>query len=422
MALPGEAPVGVLIVVQNLPVPFDRRVWLEATTLQAAGYHVSVICPTGQYGSFQARYECLEKIHIYRYPAPPDIPNVWGYLFEFAYCWLWTAFLSLKVRRQRGFDILHACNPPETYFLLGLLYKRWGCKFLFDHHDLSPEMYLAKGGRHASLIFRALLWLEKKTFQTADTVITTNQSHKRIALTRGGVAEDNVFIVRSGPDFDRLQRLPPEPALKAPYRYLVCYLGEMCEQDGVEYVLQAAHIIRTTYLRQDVKFVLMGGGPALGHLQQLKMQMGLDGMVVFTGRVSDQDLCRYLSTADVCVDPDPYTEWADQSTMNKVMEYMAFGKPIVAFDLTETRYSAQQSAVYAKPNDVQEYARLMVELLDNEPRRREMGQWGLQRVQDDLAWDYSQPTLLAAYAHILGRAKSAATPPAPKPQRHVHVG
>lgn len=419
MALPGETPGRVLIVVQNLPVPFDRRVWLEATTLRAAGYQVSVICPTGQYGRFQVRYECLEGVHIYRYPAPPDIPNFWGYLFEFLYCWLWTALLSLKVRRQRGFDVLHACNPPETYFLLGLFYKWWGCKFLFDHHDLSPEMYLAKGGRPTSLIFRALVWLEKKTFQTADTVITTNQSHQRIALTRGGMAQEDVFIVRSGPDFDRLQRLPPEPALKAPFTYLVCYLGEMCEQDGVEYVLETARILQTTYQRQDVKFVLMGGGSALGHLRHLKGQMGLDRIVEFTGRVSDHDLCRYLSTADVCVDPDPYTEWADQSTMNKVMEYMAFGKPIVAFDLTETRYSAQRAAVYANPNDVQEYARLLVELLDDEPQRREMGQWGWQRVRDALAWDYSQPALLAAYNHILGQPTA---PPLTKPQRQVRVG
>ncbi len=395
----------VLIVVQNLPVPFDRRVWLEATTLQAAGYTVSVICPTGQYGRYQERYQLLEGVHIYRYPAPPDVPNTLGYVFEFAYCWLWTAFLSLRVWRRHGFDVLHACNPPETFFLLGLFYKLFGGKFLFDHHDLSPEMYLAKGGRREGWLFRALLWLEKGTFFSADTVITTNESHKRIALTRGRVPADDIFIVRSGPDLDRLQQLEPEPALKGPYTYLVCYLGEMCAQDGVEHILEAARILHNTHGRRDVKFVLLGGGPALNHLQQLQKEMGLNGMVEFTGRVSDHDLCRYLSTADICVDPDPYTEWSDRSTMNKVMEYMAFGKPIVAFDLTENRYSAQQAAVYARPNDVEEYARLIVELLEDAPRRREMGAWGLERVQAQLAWQYSRPVLLAAYAHVLGQGR-----------------
>ena len=391
----------VLIIVQNLPVPFDRRVWLEATTLTAAGYGVSVICPKGKHGDFQESYQVLEGVHIYRYPAPPEAKGVFGYIVEFVYCWIMTAYLSLRVWKTRGFDVIHACNPPETYFLLALFYKIFGKKFVFDHHDLSPEMYVAKGGRKGGLLYRLLLLLERLTFRSADVVLATNESHKRIALSRGGVSPDRVFVVRSGPDLERLRRLPPEPRLKCGRRYLACYLGEMCPQDGVDLLLEAIKYLVTVIGRRDITFVLMGGGPALEDLRQMKTRLGLDDWVIMPGRVSDLDLCRYLSTADVCLDPDPYTEWADQSTMNKVLEYMAFGKPIVAFDLRETRYSAQEAAVYAKPNDVEEFARLIAEVLDDEPRRVRMGEVGRHRIEKALSWEHSAPILLNAYASLL---------------------
>lgn len=390
----------VLIIVQNLPVPFDRRVWLEARTLQEAGYHVSVISPTGKHGHFQERQTMIDDIHIYRYKAPIEAHGVFGYIMEFVYCWLMTAWLSLKVLRQQGFDVLHACNPPETYFLLALFYKPFGKKFLFDHHDLSPEMYLAKEDSSKGLLYKGLLLLEKLTFKVADVVITTNESHKAVAVERGGVAPENVFIVRTGPDFERLQIQPVDPSLKDKFPYLVCYLGQMCPQDGVEYVLYAAEKLKKKHQRNDIKFVLMGGGPALDSLCQLNREMGLESNVEFTGRVSDELLCRYLSTADLCVDPDPFSEWSNQSTMNKIMEYMAFGKPTVAFDLKENHYSAQHAAVYAKPNDVDEFAELINTLLNDENQRQQMGQFGLDRVHSELAWPYSQPFLLEAYEKI----------------------
>lgn len=390
----------VLIIVQNLPVPFDRRVWLEAKTLKETGYAVTVISPKGKHGKFQKSHEYLEDIHIYRYPTPPEAQGGVGYIVEFIYCWLMTAWLSFKVWRKHGFDVVHACNPPETYFLLAWFYKLAGKKFIFDHHDLSPEMYVAKGGRKGGLLYRGLLWLEKLTFRTADVVITTNQSHKKIAMARGDVGEEYIFIVRTGPDFERLKRLEPEPALKEGLPFLVCYLGEMCPQDGVDYVLKAAQLLRDKFGRTDVQFVLMGGGPSLEQLKRLNSEMGLESFVKFTGRVSDHDLCRYLSTADLCLDPDPCTEWADQSTMNKIMEYMAFAKPTVAFDLTENRFSAQEAAAYATPNDIHEFTALIIELLDNEENRCKMGQFGLERVCKSLAWDYSRPHLLAAYSKV----------------------
>ncbi len=397
MASPGS----VLIIVQNLPVPFDRRVWLEAKTLVEAGYQVTVISPKGRHGKFRAGYEQLEGIHVYRYSPPPEANGTLGYLFEFIYCWLMVAWLSLRISRRHGFDVIHACNPPETYFALARLYKLVGKRFIFDHHDLSPEMYLAKGGRRDGLLYRGLLWLERQTFRTADVVITTNESHKRIAMQRGGVPAERIFIVRTGPDFERLQLRPAEPELKAGYPYLACYLGEMCPQDGVENILHSARLLRDELGRDDVRFILMGGGPSLEELKRMKGELGLNGMVEFTGRVSDNDLCRILSSADVCLDPDPYTEWSDQSTMNKIMEYMAFGKPVVAFDLRENRYSAQDAAVYAQANDVREFTGLLNQLLDDEAKRQEMGEYGLQRVRGELAWDFSKPHLWAAYRRVM---------------------
>jgi glycosyltransferase involved in cell wall biosynthesis len=398
MASPGS----VLIIVQNLPVPFDRRVWLEAKALAEAGYQVAVISPKGRHGKFQDSYEHLEGIHVYRYPAPPEAGGVLSYIFEFIYCWLMVAWLSMRVLRRDGFDVIHACNPPETYFALARLYKLFGKRFVFDHHDLSPEMFLAKGGRRNGVLYRGLLWLEKMTFKTADVIITTNESHKHIAIQRGGVPAEDVFIVRTGPDFERLRLLSPEPKLKAGFPYLVCYLGEMCPQDGVENILHSARLLRDELGRDDIRFVLMGGGPSHEDLKRMKNKLGLNGIVEFTGRVSDDDLCRMLSTADVCLDPDPYTEWSDQSTMNKIMEYMAFGKPIVAFDLRENRYSAQDAALYAQTNDVREFTCLLNQLLDDEPKRREMGEYGLERVHGELAWDFSKPHLWAAYRRVMG--------------------
>jgi len=391
----------VLIIVQNLPVPFDRRVWMEATTLRSAGYQVSVICPKGNKGKFKRSYEFLEGVHIYRYPAPPAAKGIVGYIFEFGYCWFMTMLLTLRVWLTQGFDIIHACNPPETYFALAAIYRLMGKKFIFDHHDLSPEMYVAKGGRKGGFLYRALLGLERLTFKTADVVITTNHSHKEIAIKRGAVSPDRIFIVRSGPDLERLRPVRPEPQLKNGHRYMVCYLGEMCPQDGVDYLLRSAHHILEDLGREDVQFTFIGGGPAMPDMATLAEDMGLlKNHVAFTGRVSDADLCRYLSSADVCVDPDPYTEWSNQSTMNKIVEYMAFGQPIVAFDLRENRYSAQDAAVFVEPNDEQKMALTILDLLDDPERRSAMGTYGQTRVRQHLSWKHSIPHLLKAYSRI----------------------
>lgn len=391
----------VLIIVQNLPVPFDRRVWLEATTLRRAGYDVSVICPKAK--GFTRSYERLENVHIHRYTVPIDARGSLGFVAEFLWCFVRTLMKSVRIAvRGPGFDVIHACNPPETYWLIGLLWRPFGKRFLFDHHDLSPEMYAAKFGKSSGALFAGLMFLEQMTFRTADVVITTNASHRQIALERGNVSADDVFIVRSGPDLTRLNTYPPDPAWRKGKTHLLVYLGEMCAQDGVDYLIRAVGTLRDEIGRDDIHCVLVGGGPHQQAMREYAEELGVAELCTFTGRVSDDDLCRILSSADVAVDPDPKTPWSDKSTMNKIMEYMFFGLPIVSFDLAETRASALDAAVYAPANDHREMARRIADLLDDGDRRASMASYGQQRVRETLAWEYSEPPLLAAYDRMFG--------------------
>lgn len=389
----------VLILVENLPSPFDRRVWQEATTLHANGYGVSIICPTGK--GYEKPYEEIEGIHIYRYDLPMEAEGARGYAVEYSAA-LWHTFrLAWKVRREQGFDVVHACNPPDLLFLIGGFFKLFfGKKFLFDHHDINPELYEAKFGRR-DFFWKLMVWLERMTFKTADVSIATNESYKRIAIERGGMNPDKVYVVRSGPKLDRLKIIPPVEALKHGRRYLVGYVGVMGKQEGIDLLLQAArHIVREMG-RDDVHFGLVGGGTSLDEMKQMAADLGIADYVTFTGRVPDQDLLEMLNTADVCVNPDVSNEMNDKSTMNKIMEYMALGKPVVQFDLTEGRFSAQEASLYAAKNDPVDMARKIVELLDDPERRARMGEFGRNRVVNELEWDYEAPKLLAAYADLL---------------------
>jgi glycosyltransferase involved in cell wall biosynthesis len=389
----------VLIIVQNLPVPFDRRVWLEATTLQRAGYEVSVICPKAK--GFTKSYEYLEQVHIHRYTLPVDAKGPVGFVAEFVWCFVRTLMKSVRIAaRGPGFDIIHACNPPETYWLLALLWRPLGKRFLFDHHDLSPEMYVAKFGKEDGVVYRGLKFLEAMTFKSADVVVTTNESHKQVAVDRGGVKPEHVFVVRSGPDLQRLAVQQPDPSWKQGKKHLLVYLGEMCVQDGVDHLIRAVRILRDELGRSDFHCVLVGGGPHQQAMRDYADAQGVGALCTFTGRVSDEDLCRILSSADVAIDPDPWTPWSDKSTMNKIMEYMFFGLPIVAFDLRENRVSAQAAAAYARANDERELARLIVDVLDDPARRANMAEFGRRRVHEALAWEYSAPHLLAAYEQV----------------------
>jgi glycosyltransferase involved in cell wall biosynthesis len=386
----------VLIIVQNLPVPFDRRVWLEATTLTRAGYEVSVICPKAK--QFTRAREQLEGVNIYRYPQPIDAQGAAGYAMEFLWCFACTLIKSLQVSiTGPGFDVIHACNPPETYWLLGLLWRPFGKRFVFDHHDLSPEMFAAKFGDGRRLMRSGLMFLERMAFRVARVVITTNASHRQVAIDRGGLRPEQIFIVRSGPDLARLTEYPPDASWKNGKRYLLVYLGEMCVQDGVDYLVRAIKLLRDRHDRSDVHCVLVGGGPHQQAIRQYAEEQGVLDLCTFTGRVSDDLLCRILSSADLAVDPDPKTPWSDKSTMNKMMEYMFFGLPIVAFDLCENRFSAQDAAVYAGGNHECELAQLICSLLDDQERRQQMSRFGRQRLRECLSWEHSVPNLLGAY-------------------------
>lgn len=385
---------GVLIVVENLPVPFDRRVWQEARTLQQSGYVVSVICPKGK--GCEAGHEVLEDIHIYRYGLPIEADSALGYAIEYSLALFWQLVLAWRVFFARGFDVIHACNPPDDIFVVGLLFKFLGKKFLFDHHDLNPEMYEAKFGKRG-FFYRLMLWLERWTYAVADLSIATNESYREIAIKRCGMAPEKVFVVRSGPDLERLRLMPSDPEWKNGRQFLVGYVGVMGKQDGIDILLRVVSVMVLERQRRDTQFVLVGGGTELPAMRKLAESLEVSEFVTFTGRAPDEILLSALSSADVCVNPDPYTPHNDMSTMNKVVEYMALGKPIVQFDLMEGRVSAEDASLYAVRDDVRDFTDRIIHLLDHPEERARMGKYARERVVMKLQWKHEAPKLLAAY-------------------------
>src|SRR5690606_26463447 len=398
-ALPG---VGrrVLIVVENLPVPFDRRVWAEATTLAQHGYTVSVISPKGK--GFEADYELLDGVHVYRHDLPPEGNSAGGYLREYGSA-LWNELrLALKVRRERGIDVLHGCNPPDLIFLVAWAMRPFGVRYLFDHHDIRPELYEAEFDKRG-LLWKAMVLFEWLTFKTASVSIATNESYAGIARRRGGMKAEDVFVVRSGPKIEKLEIRPPKEELKKGARHLIGYVGVIGQQEGLDLLVEAAeHMIRRMG-RTDVHFGIVGGGPALEEIRADVKTRGLEDHFTFTGRAPDDLLLDMLNTADVCVNPDRVTPMNDLSTMNKIMEYMTLAKPIVQFELKEGRASAAEASLYARPKDIVDFAEKIASLLDDPGKRAEMGRIGRERVQAALSWAHSVPNLLAAYDRIFAK-------------------
>jgi len=389
----------VLIIVENLPVPFDKRVWNEARALTRAGCRVSIICPVGK--GYAQRHEVIEDIEIFRHPLPTEGSGPLGYALEYSVAIFWETVLAFRVLFRSGVDVVQACNPPDTIFLIGALFRVLGKKFVFDHHDINPELYLAKFGRK-DIFYRVMLLLERLTFLTAHMSIATNESYREIALQRGKMHPEQVFIVRSGPDLRRFTPVAPVPALKEGRAYLLGYVGVMGKQEGLDLLLQAlAHIVEQRG-RKDILTVIIGGGTEFESIRKLADELGLHDQVRFPGRIPDEDLIAYLSTADVCVNPDVANDMNDKSTMNKIMEYMALGKPVVQFDLTEGRRSAAEASLYARRNDPVDLAEKILELLENPSKRREMGDFGRKRVETALAWEYSARELLRAYGELFG--------------------
>jgi len=392
-----------LILVENLPSPFDRRVWQEATTLRDAGYAVSIVCPTGK--GFESKFEKIDGIAIWRYDLPVEGEGAKGYAIEYSVALARSFMLCWKIFLKDGFDVIQACNPPDLFFIIGRVFKLFGKKFVFDHHDINPELYEAKFGKRG-VFYWLLLKLERWTFRTADVSIATNESYRRIAMERGGMAPERVFVVRSGPSLERMKIGPPDDRLKHGRSYLVGYVGVMGKQEGVDYLLRAIQYLVFNLHRTDIHFGLVGGGTSLGAMKGLAAELGVADFVTFTGRVTDDEMLAMLNTADICVNPDIANEMNDKSTMNKIMEYMALGKPIVQFDLAEGRYSAQTASLYARKNDFADLAVKIVRLIDNPQLRAEMGACGRKRVECELEWRHEAPKLLAAYDSLWKSGKA----------------
>lgn len=394
--LPVPAPA-VCIIIENLTVPVDRRMWQEARTLAEAGYRISVVCPTGR--GFEQAYEVREGIEIYRHKLW-EASGPLGYFLEYAIALAAEFRLALKAYRRTRFRIIHAANPPDTIFLIALFFRLLGVRFIFDHHDLNPELYEAKFGRRG-LFYRFVCLAERLTYRTATVSIATNESYREIALTRGGMRPERAFIVKSCPDLENIRVGPPRPELKKGKPLLVVYVGVMGPQDGLDLLLESIRQIVQDAGRDDVQFALIGRGPETPRLKLLATEKGLDSCVTFTGRVPDAEMWAYLSTADLGVAPDPKNPMNDKSTMNKILEYMAFGLPVVLYDLTEGRRSAGDAALYARPNDPEDFARQMIELLDSEELRCTLGARARIRIEEGLNWDSEKRAVLKAYETAL---------------------
>lgn len=391
----------VCIVVQNLPVPFDRRVWLECQALRDHGYEVSVVCPKG---NGDPSYQVLDGVHLFKYRAFPPITRQAMFVAEYAYSILATLLNLARAWKRRPFGIVQVCNPPDVLWAAVVPFKLlFRVKMVFDQHDLCPELYQSRFGRPSSAIHRALLLTERITYTLSAHVIATNDSYRQLALRRGRKCETDVTVVRTGPDPDKMCRGEPDPTLRRGHRHLLVYLGVMGPQDGVDLALRAMHHIVHTWGRADVALTLIGDGDAAKELRRLVTELRLDDHVEFTGRVPDALVARILSTADIGLSPDPKNPLNDVSTMNKTMEYMSFEMPVVAFDLIETRVSAGEAAVYVEPNLVEHYAEAILDLLEDETQRKKMGAAGRRRIEDLLAWRHQIPQYVGVYDHLSRR-------------------
>jgi glycosyltransferase involved in cell wall biosynthesis len=402
----------VLIIVQNLPVPFDRRVWLECQALIRAGYRVAVVCPKGKE---DPAYQVIDGVELYKYrPYAPGGSKL-SFVAEYAYSFAATAWKTIIARRRGRFSVIQACNPPDIFWPLAMAFKAVErTRFVFDHHDLCPELFQSRfPDAGPSLPYRGLRFLERRTHRSADHVISTNDSYRQIAIERSGKDPADVTVVRTGPDPAKLRRGEPDEAQRRGRKYLAAYIGVMGPQDGVDIVVRAASVIVHELGREDIAFTLIGKGDCFDELVALRDELKLNGHVEFTGRAPDELVKQVMSTADIGLSPDPMNPLNDVSTMNKTMEYMSFELPVVAFDLRETRVSAGDAAVYVKPagdadRDVRNYAEAIVALADNEAERARMSELGRARVEDELAWPHQEKAYLAVYERIVPQASGTA--------------
>lgn len=387
----------ILMLLQNNPYPQDIRVRREAETLAAAGYVVSVIAPRRRGQSWQ---EEIAAVTVLRFPRPPEGDGAAAYLLEYGYSLLAIFLLALYASLRDGFDIVHTHNPPDLLVVIAAFFKLFGKRFVYDHHDLAPEMYQALFERQDGALYRILVLLERLSCRLADHVIVTNDSYRAVDLARGRVPEVRLSIVRNGPDPATMRPTEPARGLRQPGRATLLYVGDMGHHDGVDYLLQALVHLREELGDHAFHCYLVGGGDARPALAALAAELALDDHVTFTGRVPHAEVPAYLSAADVCLAPEPSNAYNDRSTMIKILEYMAVARPIVAFDLPEHRRSAGDAASYARRNDPAEFAGCIAALLADPDRAAEMGALGRERVLTTLAWSTQAPHLLAAYRSL----------------------
>jgi glycosyltransferase involved in cell wall biosynthesis len=390
----------VLILVQNEPAPSDRHVWNQATALERNGYDVTIICPKGQ-DRDRDEYERRDGVEIHRYT--PRVAEGGAVSFGVEYLWALrqTRRLARRLARKRPFDLVHATSPPDFMLLSALSLRRRGARFVFDHHDLTPELFASRFGREGGLVHRVTLAAEQIAFRLADVVLSVNESYRKVALTRGRRRPEDVFVVRTGPDLSRFVPREPEPSLKHGRAHLLSYVGVMGPQDGVDHALRALAALRRR--RDDWHATFMGSGDVLEEMRALAIELGLGDVVDFTGWVEHDFISRVLSTSDVCLAPDPKSPLNDVSSMVKISEYMAMSRPMVSYDLMESRAAAGDAALYARDED--DFARLLDELLDDPARRASMGALGRERAEEMLAWEHQERSLLAAYDRALGHAE-----------------
>jgi glycosyltransferase involved in cell wall biosynthesis len=394
-------PRHILILVENLSVPFDRRVWQESCALVSAGFRVTVICPTGANRDREPEI-VIEGVRILRYPLRAATGGPASYVREYTLALWHTLRLAIKVRREGPIDVVHACNPPDLLFLIALALRPGGSRFVFDHHDLVPELFVSRFPGRRPVLHVLTRFVERLTFAAADAAISTNESYRQVAIDRGKIAADRVVVVRSAPDLTCFTRRPPDDGLRCGKRYLLAYLGVMGPQDGVDYALRALQRLRDEIGRDDFYCVFMGSGDVYDDMVSLSKELDIADIVHFPGRVSDEFVQRCLSTADICLSPDPLNPLNDVSTMNKVVEYMAMGRPIVSFDLREARVSAGEAAVYVPGNDELAFAEAIDALLRDPERRQWMGESARSRVERQLSWEVSRRRLVEFYQQLLG--------------------
>lgn len=393
----------VLIIVENNPLPMDFRVWKEARSLRDAGYEVTTLCPKS--AGYRKTYELREGVHIYRHPTAEEGNTAIGYVWEYAVALFWEFIYAWWIYIRRGFHVIQACNPPDDIFLVALPFKLFGVKYIFDHHDVNPELYFSKYGRK-DFFYKVQLWLERATFRCSDVVMSTNNSYRDVAITRGSIHKEDVFVVRNGVDPKSCKAVPPKASLKNGKRYLVGYVGTMSAQEGLDILIDVAVRLKNIG-RRDIHFTCVGGGPGLASLLKLTAEKQVEDMMTFTGRIPDAELLDILSTADVCVNPDKPCSMNSMSTMIKIMEYMALAKPIVQFEGVEGRFSAQEASLYSDGADhVADFADKILWLLDRPEERTRMGEFGRRRIEKDLAWEYSVEKLLAAYEKAFSKIRS----------------